>query len=115
MEAYLKFWGAQPAGAVRGVPAGQPPRCQLLSTHPMSPWRLWQEVHAWGGPEEVAAHKVRARLAWGGVCPHPFCEGRDVRRRAYCSPLNLSWRICAQAAAIPPSEPTGKATPTAPR
>ena len=58
MAAYLEFWRRRGGGGGRGAAPGQPPRCQLMTSVPMHPWRLWQEVHSWGGPEVVTAHKV---------------------------------------------------------
>jgi hypothetical protein len=47
-------------GRGRGA-LGEPPRCQIMASLPVDPWRLWREVHAWGGPAAVAEGKVRRR------------------------------------------------------
>lgn len=35
-----------------------------MASLPLSPWRLWQEVHAWGGPELAAQYKVMCGCVW---------------------------------------------------
>ncbi|KAI8476236.1 MAG: hypothetical protein J3K34DRAFT_516657 [Monoraphidium minutum] len=87
MAAYSKFWQEHAAGAGSGGSGGGgggssggggsggggggrgAPRCQIMVTLPVPPWRLWQEVHSWGGPEVVTKHKLWA--ACGGAFDPP--------------------------------------------
>jgi hypothetical protein len=52
MAAFDAYWKKRGRG-------GRAPRMQLTASTPMCPWRLWREVHAWGGYGSVTDHKAR--------------------------------------------------------